>query len=41
VVISAAIEAEVATTDPVEQRVPASLGLEETGLSQVIRRPSC
>ena len=39
VVISAAIEAEVATlTDPAEQReFLASLGLEETGLSQVIR----
>jgi len=39
VVISAAIEAEVATlTDPAEQReFLASLGLKETGLSQVIR----
>ena len=39
VVISAAIEAEVATlTDPAEQReFLASLGLQETGLSQVIR----
>jgi len=39
VVISAAIEAEVALlTDPAEQReFLASLGLEETGLSQVIR----
>jgi ribosome-binding ATPase len=39
VVISAAIEAEVATlTDPAEQReFLASLGLAETGLSQVIR----
>jgi len=39
VVISAAIEAEVATlTDPAEQReFLASLGLEETGLSQVVR----
>jgi len=39
VVISAAIEAEVATlTDPAEQReFLASLGLEETGLSQTIR----
>ena len=39
VVISAAIEAEVATlTDPAEQReFLASLGLKETGLSQVVR----
>jgi len=39
VVISAAIEAEVATlTDPAEQReFLSSLGLEETGLSQVVR----
>ena len=39
VVISAAIEAEVATlTDPAEQReFLASLGLTETGLSQVVR----
>src|SRR5262245_9760591 len=39
VVISAAIEAEVATlTDPAEQReFLSSLGLQETGLSQVVR----
>jgi ribosome-binding ATPase YchF (GTP1/OBG family) len=37
VIISAAIEAEIATMPPRTGRVPADLGLEETGLSRIIR----